>query len=65
MKRTSRRPIAKIDPETEAIIEIYPSQREAARLNKCWDSHLSKVLKGSRHLAGGYKWLRINPEDDV
>lgn len=54
-----RRAVFKIDPKTDGYLEVYRSQTEAAKANNCWDSHIAKVCKGQRPLAGGYKWQYV------
>ncbi len=54
-----KRAVFKIDPKTDGYLEVYLSAREAARKNNTWDSHIAKVCKGIRPLAGGFKWAYV------
>ena len=50
--------VAKIDKNTNKIIEVYPSIGEAERNNKC-NSHIKDVCTGKRKTCGGFKWSFI------
>ena len=50
-------PVAKIDKYTDEIIAVYETIAEAEKENpKANRQHISKVCKGKRKTAGGYKW---------
>lgn len=55
--KASGHPVAKIDKYTNEIIAVYESVSAAERENpKANRQHISKVCKGKRKTAGGYKW---------
>lgn len=51
-----KRKIAKIDPSTLQIIEVYESASLASRENSIDQGSITKVCRGSRKTAGGYAW---------
>ena len=63
ISKTSKK-VAKIDLETNKILEIYPTIALASRENKCDASGISKVCKGLRNQTGGFKWKYIEEEED-
>lgn len=54
----AHKPVAKIDKNTDKIIEIYSSVSEAERKNNI-AKHIGAVCRGKRQTAGGYKWKYI------
>ena len=48
--------VAKIDKDTQEILQIYPSIIEAERQNPQCNKHINAVCKGKRKTAGGYAW---------
>lgn len=54
--KSMSKPVCKIDKDTNKIIEIYPSVREAERANNYSKNHISPVCQGKKTLAFGYKW---------
>lgn len=54
----AHKPVAKIDKNTDEIIEIYNSVSEAERKNNI-AKHIGAVCRGKRQTAGGYKWKYI------
>lgn len=54
----AHKPVAKIDKNTNEIIEIYNSISEAERKNNI-AKHIGSVCRGKRQTAGGYKWKYI------
>lgn len=50
--------VAKIDPKTNKIIQVYSSIQEAERENGN-TKHISSVCKGKRKTCAGYKWQYI------
>lgn len=52
---TSKR-VAKIDPNTDEILEIYPSLSEAARKNDITIQMISYCAKGISKTGKGFKW---------
>jgi group I intron endonuclease len=52
--------VAQIDIDTNEIINIFPSQKEAERQTNIYHSNISKCCKGKSKTAGGYKWKYIN-----
>ena len=52
------KPVARLDPKTNEILEVIPSISEADRLYKC-NRHIHAVCKGKRKTAGGYGWKYI------
>lgn len=49
--------VAMLDKDTEEILQIFPSIRDAERFVKCKGrGHISAVCKGKRKTAMGYKW---------
>jgi hypothetical protein len=51
--------VAKINKDTNEIIEIYDTIALAARENNCDNSAISKVCNGTRNSCGGFKWKYI------
>ena len=58
VKITQSKTVAKLDKETEEILEIYSSVREAERCNGN-SRHIAQVCNGKRKTAVGYKWKYI------
>ena len=58
--QSSSRQIAKIDLETNKILQIYPTIALAARENNCDNSAISKVCRGIRNKCGGFGWKYID-----
>lgn len=50
--------VAKLDPKTNEIIQVYSSIQEAERENGN-TKHISSVCKGKRKTCAGYKWQYI------
>ena len=50
--------VAKLDPKTNKIIQVYSSIQEAERENGN-TKHISSVCKGKRKTCAGYKWQYI------
>lgn len=51
-----KKAVAKLDKDTEEILDIYESAAEAGRQNACDASGISKVCRGVRPVCGGFKW---------
>ena len=54
--------IAKLNKNNE-ILEIYPSQRIASKLNNISYKALNNCLKGKSKTSGGYKWEYANERE--
>lgn len=50
------RRVAKIEPNTNEILNTYNSASEAARLNGLDNSKISMVCNGRRRTTGGFRW---------
>ena len=50
--------VAKIDPKTNEILQVYSSVSEAEKENNIC-KHIGAVCKGKRKTAGGFKWEYI------
>ena len=49
--------VKQIDPKTNQVLNIFPSENSAARfLGKNKGNHISEVCKGIHELAYGFKW---------
>ena len=59
IQNTSRK-VAKIDIETNEIIDTYDTIALAARENNCDSSGISKVCRNIRNKCGGFKWQYID-----
>ena len=57
-KKIFSRSVAKIDPKTNEILQVYSSVSEAERENNI-PRHIGAVCKGKRKTAGGFKWEYI------
>ena len=53
------RPVAQIDKDTNKIIKIYPSIREAEKATGN-SQHIASVCRGSRKTCKGYKWKYLD-----
>lgn len=51
-----RKSVAKLDPDTNEILEIFSSISEAQKKYPAAHSHISQVCNGKRKTAGGFKW---------
>lgn len=51
-----KKAVAKIDKNTNEILDIYESAAEAGKQNNCDASGISKVCRGIRTTCGNYKW---------
>lgn len=58
--QSSSRKVAKINLETNEIIDTYATLALAARENNCDSSAISKVCRGVRKKCGGFKWKYID-----
>lgn len=58
--QSSKKSVAKIDKETNDILDVYESAAAAGRINQCDSSGILKVCRGVRATAGGYKWRFLN-----
>lgn len=58
--QSSSRKVVKIDLTTNEILQVYDTIALAARENYCDSSAISKVCRGVRNKAGGYKWSYID-----
>ena len=52
------RSVAKIDPKTNEILQVYSSVSKAEKENNI-PRHIGAVCKGKRKTAGGFKWEYI------
>ena len=53
--------VAKLDAETGAVLEVYPSIAEASRINKhASASGISGVLSGQKITSHGFKWEYVD-----
>lgn len=53
------RQVAKIDPKTLEILEVYPTVRAAEQANNI-SKHISSVCNGKRKTAGGFIWKYLD-----
>ena len=54
------KPVARIDKDTNEIIDVFSSIEEVKRKLKIKDNtHISEVCKGKRKTAYGYKWMYL------
>lgn len=53
----SKKPVAQIDVETNKIIKIFESARDAYRKTGVNYKKISEVCRGQRKTAGGFKWV--------
>ena len=60
--QSSSRKIAKMDLKTNEILDTYDTIALAARENNCDASGISKVCRGKRNSAGGFKWKYLDEE---
>lgn len=58
-KKIRSKAVAKLDKQTEEIIEIYSSIAEAESKNGN-SRHIAQVCNGKRKSAAGYKWKYVN-----
>ena len=49
------KPVARLDPHSKEILEIFSSIAEANKKYKC-SNHIGPVCQGKRKTAGGYGW---------
>lgn len=56
--------VAKIDLDTNEIIEVYDTIALAARQNNCDSSAISKVCRGIRNKCGGFNWKYYNGKEN-
>lgn len=54
------KPVAKIDPITNQIIDVFPSINYIGKTFKCSASHVSECCRGKIKLFKGYKWKFID-----
>ena len=57
----NRLPVAQIDPSTNKILKVFASACEAEK-EVPTGKHINEACKGSRKLAGGYRWAYYNGE---
>lgn len=58
----SKKPVAQIDPETEKIIGIYESARQAAKLTGANYKNISAVCTGKKKTHMGFVWRFADKE---
>lgn len=58
MTKLTSQAVAQIDPQTDEILNIFPSIAEAERATGN-SKHISSVCKGKRKTAKGFKWKYI------
>lgn len=63
ISKTSKK-VAKIDLQTNEILEIYSTIALASRENGCDASAITKVCKGLRNKAGNFKWKYVEEEEN-
>lgn len=64
LKQTmSYKDVAQIDMNTNEVIAIFPSQREASRQTKIPQGNIGKVLRKERKMAGGYYWRYVDADN--
>ena len=51
-----KRAVAQIDMNTNEVINIFVSQKEAERQTGAYHSNIAKCCKGKAKYANGYKW---------
>ena len=56
---TSKKKVAKIDLQTQEILDIYESISSAARANQCNPSCISRVCSGEKKTCRGFGWRYI------
>ena len=56
--KAQQKPVARIDKDTNEILEILPSVAEAEKKYNT-NKHIGQVCKGNRKTAGGFKWKYI------
>lgn len=61
-QETRSKRVAKIDPTTNEVIELYPSVNAAMRDNGN-PSHIFEVCEGKRKTCCGYKWVYVNEDE--
>ncbi|MGE7271389.1 NUMOD4 domain-containing protein [Brevibacillus panacihumi] len=54
------KPVAKLDPNTGAVVAVYRSISEAARQNNMSITHVSYCANGHTELAKGFRWVFVN-----
>lgn len=59
-KQSTNRKVGKFDLKTDKLLKVYDSIALAARKNNCDNSAISKVCRGERKKAGGYKWKYLD-----
>ena len=59
-KHSNSKRIAKIDLETNEVLQIYETAALAARENNCDRSSIIKVCKNVRNKTGGFKWRYVD-----
>ena len=52
------KPVARLDKDTNEVLEVFSSVTEANKKYKC-NGHIGSVCKGKRKTAGGYGWKYI------
>lgn len=62
MQETRSKRVAKVDPTTNEVIELYPSVHAAMRDNGN-PSHIFEVCEGKRKTCCGYKWVYVNEDE--
>lgn len=51
-----KKPVAQIDINTNKVLRIFESQKEAERQTGAYHSNIAKCCKGKAKYANGYKW---------
>ena len=60
IKTNHKKPVKQIDPKTNQILNIFPSENDAARfLGRKKGSHISEVCKGICQTAYGFIWKYV------
>ena len=59
-RRATGKPVAKVDKNTNEIIEVFPSISAAAESINKSHRHIGEACNGKRKTAYGYKWKFLN-----
>lgn len=57
------RPVLQLHPETNAIVNLFPSATEAANYTKIPRTGITKCCNETAKLAGKFKWRFLKPDE--
>lgn len=65
VSESNKKPCVGVNVNNDSDIRIFNSRQEAAQWANVPSTHITRVIKGKRKSAGGYKWFDYDPQEEV